>query len=136
VLRTRLTLLALFAVVFTVFAQTASADPVNAKGANVVTLSCPAPQGLIQVAVNGNGDFTPGHVLGSTALFVPTALNLTFTGTPTGGAPESETQTTAKARQPSNAIECQVPKELNTFTSPEGTFSISGTVSGFFTPAR
>jgi hypothetical protein len=30
----------------------------------------------IQVAVNGNGAFTPAHVIGSTAMFIPTAFEL------------------------------------------------------------
>ena len=28
--------------------------------------------------MNGNGAFTPAHVIGSTAVFIPTAFNLTF----------------------------------------------------------
>lgn len=87
------------------------------------------------VVVNGNGEFTPAHVIGSTAVFIPTAFDLTFSFTPTGGATESETDASAKAHQPSNAVTCDLPATLNTFTSPEGTFTISGTVTGFFTPA-
>jgi hypothetical protein len=75
-------------------------------------------------------------VIGSTAVFVPTAFNLTFSFTPTGGATESETDTSAKAHQPRNAVTCDLPAALNTFMSPDGTFTISGTVTGFFTPAH
>jgi hypothetical protein len=33
-------------------------------------------------------------------------------------------------------VSYDIPADLNTFTSPEGTFTISGTVTGFFTPAN
>ena len=130
----RLTLIAISAIVLAVFAQTAAADPVNAKNSQVLIANCGGPNLL--VAVNGNGEWTPGHVIGSTAVFIPTAFNVTFSFTPTGGTTESETDTSAKAHQPRNAITCELPSALNTFTSPEGTFVISGTVTGFFTPAN
>jgi hypothetical protein len=130
----RFTIIALFAIVFAVFAHAASADPLNAKTAGVFTANCGATQLL--VVVNGEGEFTPAHVIGSTGVFVPTAFDLTFSFTPTGGATESETNTSAKAHQPRNAVTCDLPAALNTFTSPDGTFTISGTVTGFFTPAH
>ena len=77
--------------------------------------------------------FTPAHVIGSTSIFVPTAFDLTFTFTPSGGGdPEVDTQTSA--RQPANAVTCQLPGALNTVTSPEAPFTLDGTVTGFFTP--
>ena len=115
-------------------AQAASADPTKAKNSTIITIVCDSEQ--IQVATNGNGEFTPGHVLDGTAVFVPTSFNLTFSFTPTGGSTESETDTSAKHHQPANAITCEIPKPLNTFKAPEGTFSISGTVTGFRTPAK
>ena len=130
----RFTIIALFAIVVAVFTQAASADPLNAKNASVITANCGATQLLVVVA--GNGEFTPAHVIGSTAVFVPTAFNVTFSFTPTGGSTETETDTSAKAHQPGNAVTCDLPAALNTFTTPEGTFTISGTVTGFFTPAR
>jgi hypothetical protein len=116
-----------------VLAQTASADPTNAKNSQVITAMCGSQQ--IQVSVNGNGEFTPAHVIGSTAVFVPTAFDLTFSFTPTGGTTESETDTSAKHNQAKGTVTCNIPAALNTFTSPEGTFILSGTVMGFFTPA-
>jgi hypothetical protein len=130
----RVTLVALFAIVLAVFAQAASADPVNAKKSSPFIANCGGPS--LMVVVNGNGEFTPAHVIGSTAVFIPTAFDLTFSFTPIGGATESETDTSAKTHQPSNAVTCDLPAALNTFTSPEGTFTISGTVTGFFTPAN
>ena len=130
----RFIIIALFATIFAVFTQAASADPLNAKNTAVITANCGGTQLL--VVVNGNGEWTPAHVIGSTAVFVPTAFNITFTFTPTGGSTETETDTSAKAHQPGNAVTCDLPAALNTFTSPEGTFTISGTVTGFFTPAH
>jgi hypothetical protein len=130
--------IALFAVL-TMFclasAQGATADPVNAKNAGFFTADCSGV--ILQVVVNGNGVFTPAHVIGSTAVFVPTAFDLTFTFTPTGGGtPEVDTETSAKAHQPSNAVTCELPAAANTVTFPEGTVTIAGTVTGFFTPAH
>jgi hypothetical protein len=130
----RITLSALVAVVFAIAAQSASADPLNDKNSMVFTATCGATQ--LSVVVNGNGEFTPAHVIGSTSVFIPTAFDLTFSFTPTGGATQSETDTSAKANQPRNAVTCELPAALNTFTTPEGTFTLSGTVTGFFTPAR
>lgn len=130
----RVTLIAIFAIVVAVLAQTASADPLNAKKSDVFTAICGGTQ--LTVSVNGNGEFTPAHVIGSTSMFIPSAFDLTFSFTPTGGVTESETDTSAKTHQPRNAVTCELPAELNTFTSPEGTFTLSGTVTGFFTPER
>ena len=125
---------ALVAVAVGVLAQTASADPTNAKKSQFFTAICGSQQ--LQVSVNGSGEFTPAHVLGSTAVFVPTAFNLTFSFTPTGGTTQSETDTAAKQNQAKGTVTCNLPAALNTFTSPEGTFTISGTVTGFLTPAN
>jgi hypothetical protein len=115
-------------------AQSAAADPMNAKNAGFFTATCGPTQ--VMVVVNGNGVFTPAHVVGSTSVFIPTAFDLTFSFTPTGGVAEIDTETSAKAHQPGNAVTCELPAALNTVTFPEGTFTVSGTVTGFFTPAR
>src|SRR2546428_13794463 len=90
-LRRRVTLIALFAIVFAVFAQSVSADPLNAKNSSVFTANCGATQ--LRVVVNGNGEFTPAHVIGSTAAFIPTAFNLTFAFTPTDGTKQPDPDT-------------------------------------------
>jgi hypothetical protein len=129
----RIATTALLAILFGVLAQTASADPSNAKNAGFFTAVCGSTQ--LSVVVNGNGAFTPAHVVGSSSVFIPTAFDLTFSFTPAGGgAAEIETNTAAKGRLPSNAVTCQLPAALNTITFPDGTFTASGTVTGFFTP--
>ena len=112
----------------------ASADPTNAKKSQTITAICDAQQ--ILVSVNGNGEFTPAHVIGSTAVFVPTAFDVTFSFTPPGGPTQSETDTSAKRNQGKATVTCAIPEIPNTFPTPDGTFSISGTVTGFFTPAN
>lgn len=68
----RVTLVALFAIILSVFAQAASADPSNAKKSSPFIANCGGPN--LMVVVNGNGEFTPAQVIGSTAVFIPTAL--------------------------------------------------------------
>ena len=111
-------------------ASTAGADPTNAK--NALQLQAVCGTQTLTVVVNGNGEFTPAHVIGSTSIFIPTAFNITFTFTPTGGSTETETDTSAKAAQVKDTITCEIP--FQRFTSPFGTFTIAGTVTGFFTP--
>ncbi len=133
-MRRGITLIALVAALGLAVAQSAAADPVNTKNAGFFTAVCGTTE--LDVVVNGNGVFTPAHVIGTTSVFVPTAFDLTFSFTPTGGVPEMDTETSAKGHQPSNAVTCELPAALNTVTAPEGTFTVSGTVTGFFTPAR
>jgi hypothetical protein len=112
-------------------APTAGADPVNAKNSLQIEAMCPGMDPLT-VVVNGNGEFTPAHVLGSTSVFIPTAFDTTFTFTPTGGSTETEHDTSAKAAPIRNTITCTIP--FQSFPSPFGTFTIEGTVTGFLTP--
>jgi hypothetical protein len=56
--------------------QTASADPSNARNSLLITAICGGQQ--VQVVVNGNGEFTAAHVVGSTSVFVPSAFDTTF----------------------------------------------------------
>ena len=131
----RVTAIGLLAIVLGVFAQTAAADPVNGRNSGFFTAVCGSTE--LQIVVAGNGVFTPAHVIGSTSIFVPTAFDLTFTFEPSGGGDtEVDTQTSAKAHAPANAVTCQLPGALNTVTSPEGVFTLDGTVTGFFTPNR
>jgi hypothetical protein len=87
----------------------------------------------IMVVVNGNGEFTPALVLGSTSVFIPTAFDITFTFTPTGGSPMSETDTSSKAAPIAATTTCTIPLQT-IFSGPEGIATIEGTVTGFFTP--
>jgi hypothetical protein len=112
-------------------APTAGADPVNAKGSLQIDAMCPG-MAPFTVVVNGNGEFTPAHVLGSTSVFIPTAFDTTMTFTPTGGTTETNHDTSAKAAPITNTITCTIP--FQSFTAPFGTFTIEGSVTGFLTP--
>jgi hypothetical protein len=113
-----------------VFAPGASADPLNAKNSLAFPATCGGQ--TVQVVVNGNGEFTPAHVLGNTAVFVPQAFGITFEFTPTGGTTETETDTSSKPNVHGDLVTCSFDV---TQTFPEGTFHLFGTATGFFTPA-
>jgi hypothetical protein len=114
-----------------VMVPAATADPSHAKNATQIHASCGGQP--VAVVVNGNGEFTPAHVVGSTSVFIPTSFNLTFTFTPTGGVPMPETDTSAKAAPIKTTVTCTIPLQT-LFSGPEGTGTIQGTVTGFFTP--
>jgi hypothetical protein len=128
----RITLVVLAVALFAALAQSAAADPVKAKDAGFFTAVCGSTQ--VSVVVNGNGDFTPAHDLNSTAVFVPTLIDLTFVFTPTGGSAQTDHIVASKPNTPKNGkiVTCSIPAALNTFHGPDGTFVASGTVSGFY----
>jgi hypothetical protein len=109
------------------FAPGAAADPRNGE---LIPLTCDGQS--LEVVVNGNGDFTPGHVVGDTGVFVLQSIDATFEFTPTGGETESESFTRSKANLHGDLVTCSFDFSE---TTPEGTFRASGTVTGTFTPA-
>ena len=123
--------LVLSAVALGPLAAAASADPVNAKNALVDPANCGGQP--ILAGVNGHGEFTPAHVVGRTAVFIPQAFDLTFEFTPTGGQTQSETDTTSHHHAHRNLVTCSINF---TQANPFGTMHLVGTVTGFFTPAR
>lgn len=113
-----------------VFVPAASADPLNAKNSIAFPATCGGQ--TVQVVVNGNGRFTPAHVVGSTAVFVPQAFDITFEFTPTGGTTETVTDTSSKPNVHGDLVICSFDV-IQSF--PEGTLHLFGTATGFFTPA-
>jgi hypothetical protein len=112
----------------------ASADPGHAKNAGHVQALCGTQ--TVNVVVNGNGRFTPAHVVGSTKVFIPTALNLTFTFTPTSGTPTVNTDNAQKASPTKRGtVTCTIPLQT-LFSGPQGSMTLQGSVTGFFTPAK
>jgi hypothetical protein len=114
-----------------VFAPAASADPLNAKNSLAFPATCDDGQ-TVQIVVNGDGEFTAAHVVGSTAVFVPQAFDITFEFTPTDGTTETETDTSSKPNVHGDLVTCSFDV---TQSFPEGTFHLFGTATGFFTPA-
>jgi hypothetical protein len=114
-----------------VFVPAASADPLKAKNSLAFPATCDDGQ-TVQIVVNGNGEFTAAHVVGSTAVFVPQAFDITFEFTPTDGTTETETDTSSKPNVHGDLVNCSFDV---TQSFPEGTFHLFGTATGFFTPA-
>ena len=116
------------------FALPALADPGHAKNAAHIQALCGSQ--TVNVVVNGNGKFSPAHVVGSTKMFIPTALNLTFTFTPTNGTPQTDTQNVHKGSPAHRGTtSCTIP--MQTLESgPQGIATIQGSVTGFFTPVK
>ena len=74
----------------------------------------------------------PGHVVGSTAVFVLQSFTVTLGFTPTGGETMSETAARSKGNIHGDLVTCSFDV---TQTFPEGTFHLFGSATGFFTPA-
>ena len=123
--------LAVAVLALAVFAPAASADPLKAKNSLTFPATCDNGQ-TVQVVVNGNGEFSPAHVVGTTAVFVPQAFDLTFEFTPPGGPTETETDTASKRNVHGDLVTCSFDV---TQSFPEGTSRFFGTATGFFTPA-
>jgi hypothetical protein len=85
------------------------------------------------VVVNGNGRFTPAHILNGTGVAVPYSLDITTTFTPPGGPTQTQTQTASKGGPHKGAVDCTIP--FQSFSGPQGTFTIEGTAMGFITLA-
>ena len=112
-------------------AQGAAADPINAKNSFTFPATCDGQ--TVQLVVNGNGEFTPAHVVGSTAVFIPEAFNVTFEFILPGEPTQSETDTSSKPNVHGDLVTCSFDV---TQTFPEGgTIHLFGSATGFFTPA-
>ncbi|MGY1913927.1 hypothetical protein [Blastococcus sp. SYSU DS0973] len=82
-------------------------------GATAATAAPPSPEVLelecsngqtYTVEVRGNGAFTPGHIIGSTGVLIPTAFGpFTFTAQPPGGDPITVTDPTIETKGNGNA---------------------------------
>jgi hypothetical protein len=119
-----------------VLAGPAGADPIHAKNAAQIHAVCGTQ--TVNVVVNGgngNGAFLPAHVLGSTSMFIPTSVHLTISFTPAGGGGPFVNTTNATKASPSKsgAVTCTIPLQT-LFSGPQGSATIQGTVTGFYTP--
>lgn len=103
--------------------------PTTNKNALVLQADCGGT--TYTAIVLGQGEFTPAHLVGATSVFIPLSFNITTTFTPSGGPTFTDTDTTSKAA-PLSGVTCTIP--FQSFSFPDGTFTIQGTVTGFFTP--
>jgi hypothetical protein len=111
-------------------APTAGADPVNAPNGFQLQAVCNGT--TYQVVGNGNGKFSPAHIVDSTAVFIPYSFDLTFTSTSPTGETVTDTETSSKAAPLSNPVTCTIPAQ--SLETPEGTVTIQGSVTGALTP--
>lgn len=126
----------------------ADADPVRSKNAFTIPVTCDGQ--TFQVVVNGNGRFTPAHVVGTNQNFVPVSFGqTTFTVRNSQGqvivseTEPPETKGRGRAGQSRELVTCSFnftqpvsPEDAGEFPPGAATFTVSGTVTGFFTPAR
>lgn len=135
-MRSRLLVLSVAAIFAAlVFVGVAGADPSNAKNAAQISATGCTDGNSYTVWVNGNGTFTPAHVADSTAVFVPTALDLTFNFyAPDNTLLETDVQDVSKTAPQSNPVSCDILPQT-AFTAPDGSYgTIEGSVTGFLTP--
>jgi hypothetical protein len=131
--------LGLTGALFLGIASVASADPSGSKNNFTFPATCDGTD-VTFVLNNANGqgagtednntaEWAPAHVVGTNQIFHPTAFDLTFTFTPVNGEPESFVQDDMKANAKGSVI-CTID---STQADPEGSFSIVGTATGYFT---
>lgn len=120
---------------------TAGAAPTGAKNAFTFAASCDGK--VITFVVNsangagegtmnntkGQANFAPALVVGSNEVFIPSAFDLTLTFTTSDGQTFTVLQNSSKHNATAATTTCSLDI---TETSPDGTFSIDGTVTGRF----
>jgi hypothetical protein len=125
-------------------ATAASADPSGSSHSFSFPATCTDGSGVagLQFVVNsangggsgtennpkGQANFSPAHVVGNNAIFHPTAFDLVFTFAATGG-PTFTSHDTASQPNGRRSTSCTIHF---TQTQADGTFSLDGTVVGWF----
>jgi len=119
-----------------VMSGAAAADPVNAKNAFRTQLNCDNGQ-TYDIVVNGNGAYTPAHIVGSTSVLVPFAFG-EFTGMATFPDGTTETFTEPATSKKAASRQRGLVNCSFSFTGTEDgvTFSATGSVLVKVTPAR
>jgi hypothetical protein len=117
-------------------AGSAAAAPVNAPNAIQVPLDC-GDAGTFEVVVNGNGAFSPGHIVGDGGVLVPFAFgDETFTLTDTEGNVLVEETEPAHAKGPAKPKRHRTVVECTysfSFELDGNTATVSGSVTAFRT---
>jgi hypothetical protein len=120
-------------------AGAASAAPTGAKNALIGTADCGAAGHFTFVVNSANGQgqgtenngnqaqFAPAHLIETHQVFHPVMFDLTFTFTPVNGPTQSFTNTASRPNQTATTT-CTISAMQS---SPQGTFSLSGTVQGW-----
>lgn len=127
-------------VLLLIFAAAASADPTGSKNSFSAWATCDNGMSVPVVVNSANGqgagqqdnntaEWSPAHVVGSSAVFHPTVFNLMFTFTPAGGGtPQSFLQQDSRQVNKTQTT-CSL---YGSESDPAGdTFTVSGQVSGW-----
>lgn len=128
-------------------ALAAVVTPASAEraGAETIPVECDNGQSY-DVVTNGNGEFTPAHIVGSTGTLVPVAFG-EFTGTVTSASGEvlatftEEGSAKGQSGKNRDLLECTFSfSEVSDGSDPEfpagSVFTGSGSVTAFLTPAK
>lgn len=113
----------------------AVAAPVNAPNAEIVTLDC-GDAGTFDVVVNGNGEWTPGHLLDGNGVVVPVAFGeSTFVARDAEGnvVDEGSEPATSKGNAKARGRERVTCSFTLIFVEDGITATVTGTVTGFMT---
>jgi hypothetical protein len=126
------TLGAVIALLTLLSAGVVSAAPTNAAKGQVLDLVCDNGH-TYMIAVNGNGDFSPGHIIdGGTGNLIPVSFELVWTdeqGSVIGS--DAFSKPGVKNGVNGDLIACTFEE---TFEDQGQTYTVSGTVIGFLTP--
>lgn len=116
---------------FGAVAALAAAPAASASGATTIGSVCDDGQ-VIELVFNGGGNFTPGHLVGGTAIYVVQSIHATREFTPTGGTTQVTYFDVDKPHVVGDIVRC----DFNfTRVVPTGTFHAYGTSTFFITPA-
>jgi hypothetical protein len=127
----RLIVLSVSVLACAALSATAGAAPANSPRADVIPATCNGQE--VEFIVVGNGSFSPGHVAGTTSVFVPYSIDITIMFTPEGGGePFVESEHATKPAPADDLVTCNI--NFSATFPGEGTVSFVGTVTGFFTP--
>jgi len=119
-------------------AATAPAAPTDAPNATVVTLDC-GGAGTFDVVVNGNGQWTPGHLLSGNGVVVPLAFSeqtVTVRDAEGNLVDEMIQPATTKGRARANGRERVTCTFSATFEDDGLTITAAGSVTGFLAGSK
>ena len=137
-MRRAVLLAAATAIVAVLAAGMASADPVNSKNVDIITLDCGGEQ--VTVATVFQSAAVAVNVVGTTGNFVATRIEgtATFVNPETGEVVEDEfVDPIGKGKKKGLQGSLTTCTTTLTFEDPElGTITVDLTVTGFFTPRR
>ncbi|MFM7069742.1 MAG: hypothetical protein ACKOYM_09825 [Actinomycetes bacterium] len=115
------------------------AVPAGASGPPVerfdgIYLTCDGLGEVFIVTLPANGDFTPGLVLDSNAVLVPYEFHNSFTFTPTGGEPQTESEDLVKRAPMQATLDRCVGR--GEFSDDAGTYVFNVEALQTVTPSR